>query len=108
MAALGHIGDGNVHFGSAINVEDPKEREAATKFSRQAAEAIIKKYGGTLTAEHGLGQAKSHLVMLEHGETIELMRGIKRVFDPNNIMNPMVMGLTEIPEDEYVYMPGAK
>ncbi len=108
MAALGHIGDGNVHFGSAINVEDPEEREAATKFSREAAEIIIKKYGGTITAEHGLGQAKSHLVMLEHGDTLELMRGIKRVFDPNNIMNPMVMGLTEIPKDEYEYMPGAK
>ncbi|MEX2705046.1 MAG: FAD-binding oxidoreductase [Candidatus Freyrarchaeum guaymaensis] len=108
MAAFGHIGDGNVHMGSAINVEDPKQREMAVKFSKEAAEVIIKKYGGTLSAEHGIGMAKSAFITMEHGDTLELMRGIKRVFDPNNIMNPMVMGLTEIPRDEYVYMAGVK
>ncbi|MHA1579590.1 MAG: FAD-binding oxidoreductase [Candidatus Freyarchaeota archaeon] len=108
MAAFGHIGDGNVHMGSAVNVEDPEQREIAVKFSKEAAEVIVKKYGGTLSAEHGLGMAKSAFITMEHGDTLELMRRIKRVFDPNNIMNPMVMGLTEIPRDEYVYMAGVK
>lgn len=104
MATFGHIGDGNVHMGSAINVEDPVQREMAVKFSKEAAEIIVKKYGGTLSAEHGIGMAKSALINIEHEDTLPLMRGIKKVFDPHNIMNPMVMGLTEIPENEYVYM----
>ncbi|MFB0561001.1 MAG: FAD-binding oxidoreductase [Candidatus Lokiarchaeia archaeon] len=108
MAAFGHAGDGNVHMGSAIDVADPEARETAVKFSREAAEAIIKKYGGTLSAEHGVGMAKSAFIKMEHEDTLDLMRGIKKVFDPNNIMNPMVMGLTEIPKDEYVYMAGVK
>lgn len=104
MATFGHVGDGNVHMGSAINVEDAAQREMAVNFSREAAEVIIKKYGGTLSAEHGVGMAKSAFIEMEHEDTLSLMRGIKKVFDPNNIMNPMVMGLTEIPRDEFVYM----
>jgi glycolate oxidase len=108
MATFGHIGDGNVHMGSAINVEDPAQREIALKFSKEAAEIIIKKYGGTLSAEHGVGMAKSSFINMEHEDTLLLMRKIKKVFDPHNIMNPMVMGLTEIPEHEYIYMAGVK
>ncbi|MFB0561298.1 MAG: FAD-binding oxidoreductase [Candidatus Lokiarchaeia archaeon] len=108
MVAFGHIGDGNIHMGSSIDVEDPEQREAAVKFSRKAADVIIKKYGGTLSAEHGVGMAKSAFINMEHEDTLTLMRGIKRVFDPNNIMNPMVMGLTEIPKDEFVHMAGVK
>ena len=108
MVAFGHIADGNVHLGSAINVEDPAQREMAVKFASEAADIIIKKHGGTLSAEHGTGVSKAAFIELEHRDTLTLMRGIKKVFDPHNILNPMVMGLTEIPKDEFVYMAGVK
>nr|HDO80667.1 FAD-binding oxidoreductase [Candidatus Bathyarchaeota archaeon] len=105
IVMFGHIGDGNIHFGTAINPWSEEDRKVGVKFARELAEAVVKKYGGTLSAEHGLGVTKSSLVELEHGDTLRYMREIKKIFDPNGIMNPGVMGLIEIPEDEFVYMP---
>jgi glycolate oxidase len=45
--------------------------------------------GGTLSGEHGIGIAKDRFMTMEFSQaSIDLMRGIKRVFDPNNILNP--------------------
>ena len=45
--------------------------------------------GGTLSGEHGIGIAKDRFMEMEFSpKTLDLMRGIKRVFDPNNILNP--------------------
>ena len=52
------------------------------------------KLGGTLTGEHGIGLAKAPYMSLEHdAEAMALMRGIKRLMDPNNILNPGKMDL---------------
>jgi len=105
MVIFGHIGDGNIHLGTAINPWKEEDRRAGAEFARRLAEIVVKKYGGTLSAEHGLGVTKASLVELEHGDTIKYMRAIKKVFDPHGIMNPGVMGLIEVPRDEFVYMP---
>jgi glycolate oxidase len=45
--------------------------------------------GGTLSGEHGIGIAKDRFMSMEFSESaIDIMRGIKKVFDPNNILNP--------------------
>jgi FAD/FMN-containing dehydrogenase len=45
--------------------------------------------GGTLSGEHGIGIAKARFMAMEFSpKALEIMRGIKRVFDPNNILNP--------------------
>ena len=44
--------------------------------------------GGTIAGEHGVGYMKKRFMRQEHGATLELMRGIKALFDPNNILNP--------------------
>lgn len=86
---FGHAGDGNLH----INVM--KEDLDDQYWDNEINEAIGKIFekvvelGGTLSGEHGIGIAKKdymHLAMKE--ANIELMRGIKKVFDPNGILNP--------------------
>lgn len=84
---LGHAGDGNVHVGLRVDVDDPDERRRADELvERLVADALAR--GGTCTGEHGIGLGKVHALELEHGDLIPLMRGIKSVFDPHGIMNP--------------------
>jgi FAD/FMN-containing dehydrogenase len=87
---FGHIGDGNLH----INVLKPAgmAREAFAErcgsVTSHLAE-LLEKHGGSISAEHGIGLAKKPWLLGTRGAAeIELMRGIRRVFDPNGIMNP--------------------
>jgi len=63
----------------------------------EASEELFKKVvelDGTLTGEHGIGLAKIPFMHLEHDEiSMDVMRSVKRLFDPNNILNPGKMGL---------------
>ncbi len=87
---FGHIGDGNLH----INILRPPgmAKEAFVRECRQVDLHVfdaVKKQGGSISAEHGVGLTKrSFLQYTRSPEEIEIMRGIKRVFDPDNIMNP--------------------
>ncbi|HYP07944.1 MAG TPA: FAD-binding oxidoreductase [Bryobacteraceae bacterium] len=77
---FGHIGDAHVHVNILSAGGDQSERAAAaiTGFARQAAEL-----GGTVSAEHGLGKRKTHLLKLQYApEHIDAMRAVKRRFDP--------------------------
>jgi glycolate oxidase len=93
IPTVGHIGDGNLHPAisyDGTNPEEVKQVEAATK---ELFEKVIA-LGGTLTGEHGIGLAKAPLMSLEHGDVaMEVMRSLKRLFDPYNILNPGKMGL---------------
>ena len=87
---FGHIGDGNLH----INVLKPEDM-AQDEFVRQCEQvtkllaAALKRHGGSISAEHGIGLVKKPYLASTRSEAeIALMRGIKRVLDPNGLMNP--------------------
>ncbi|MHA1263788.1 MAG: FAD-binding oxidoreductase [Candidatus Helarchaeota archaeon] len=94
---MGHIFDGNVHLISAQNVTE--ENLAKIKEYQEKILDLVYSLGGTITAEHGVGLWKQHFLEKEYGKaTMDVMRKIKRVLDPNNILNPNKMGVGEIPE----------
>lgn len=91
MGIIGHIGDGNFHPLLVYDERDPEEVERVMKCHDEINELAIK-LGGTVTGEHAVGKVKAKYFLKEHSpEEIELMRGIKRVFDPNGIMNPGIL-----------------
>jgi len=93
MPTVGHAGDGNLHPVICFNASDADERKRVEEASTELFEKVIE-MGGTLTGEHGIGLAKAHLMGLEHDEVaLDLMRAIKQLLDPNNILNPGKMGL---------------
>ncbi|KXF76844.1 lactate dehydrogenase [Paramesorhizobium deserti] len=84
---VGHVGDGNFHLQLLLDTENAAEIEKAEAFmDRLALRAIAME--GTCTGEHGIGQGKMKYLELELGGAVDFMRSIKRVIDPDNIMNP--------------------
>ncbi len=84
---VGHLGDGNFHV---ILPYDPKEKETYDRI-RKFSDLLIDKtlqLNGTITGEHGVGLHKKSYLLKEHGDSIPLMKSIKRAIDQNNIMNP--------------------
>lgn len=88
IGVLAHAGDGNLHPLIMTDLRDKEEMARVDKGLEEIYEAAIG-MGGTLSGEHGIGIAKDRFMPLEFSpKAIEIMRGIKRVFDPNNILNP--------------------
>ena len=84
---FGHAGDGNLHVVIAGNPQDPNEWSTLEKINQSIVEKAID-IGGTCTGEHGVGIGKRKFMELEHGESYQLMRGIKDLIDPKGLMNP--------------------
>jgi len=85
---LGHIGDGNFHLMFLVDPARPEQTELAKEFNRRLIERALR-MEGTCTGEHGIGMGKMGSMRMELGEdVIDVMRDIKRVFDPHNLMNP--------------------
>ncbi len=84
---VGHVGDGNFHL---LILIDPAVREelATAKQLSSDINRIAVELGGTMTGEHGVGLGKKAYMAGEHGHAWDLMADIKRVLDPQNIMNP--------------------
>ncbi len=93
MRTFGHAGDGNLHpqiLYDGYDEDQVKRMEAASADLFQLAMDLE----GTLTGEHGIGLAKAPYMHLEHDEVaMGIMRQIKKMFDPNNILNPGKMAL---------------
>jgi glycolate oxidase len=88
IAVFGHIGDGNLHPHIICDRRNLEEMERLEKAGAEIMEAAIE-LGGTITGEHGIGLAKREFVLKGiHPVALEQMRALKRLFDPNNIMNP--------------------
>jgi len=89
IPSFGHAGDGNLHIyicRDALSEEDWK-KTLDLCFDRMYAKAV--ELGGLVSGEHGIGYAKKEFLKRQYGETpIALMQGIKKVFDPKNILNP--------------------
>jgi len=86
---FGHLGDGNLHVN--ILKENISDEDWETKIPVGIGEIfkLTIRLGGTLSGEHGIGIAKKPYMHLAVSETnLQLMRGIKKVFDPNGILNP--------------------
>ena len=85
---VGHVGDGNFHFGYLIDPNDPQEREVAEGLNHKLVERALR-LEGTCTGEHGVGLHKMDFLVTETGAgAVDMMRTIKRALDPQNIMNP--------------------
>jgi glycolate oxidase len=86
LAGCGHAGDGNIHM--SVFQKDEEVRHKTLRGMFELGMAL----GGAISGEHGVGRAKrKYFLELEDPVKIELMRGIKKVFDPDNILNPGVM-----------------
>ena len=85
---VGHVGDGNFHFGYLIDPALPAERERAEQLNHQLVARALQ-LGGTCTGEHGVGVHKMGFLRDEAGAgAVAMMRAIKQALDPQNIMNP--------------------
>ncbi len=88
IPTFGHIGDGNIHPDIMCDRRDADEMRRVALAAEAVFQAAIE-LGGTLSGEHGIGLLKKEFMPKELGElAIHKMLGIKKVFDPNGIMNP--------------------
>jgi D-lactate dehydrogenase (cytochrome) len=84
---FGHAGDGNIH----LNIPGKKGDKKEWKLIDQIVQRLVSKalgLGGTATGEHGVGLGKKQYMPAEHGKSLEWMKQIKALFDPNGILNP--------------------
>jgi len=90
LVAYGHLGDGNLHFN--VNQRAGTQAfqlQAVEQKARRAIHDLVREFGGSFSAEHGIGQLKVfELERYAPPVELELMRTIKKALDPNGIMNP--------------------
>ncbi len=90
VIAFGHMGDGNIHF----NLQQPDDMAAADFLARdhevmEAVNAVVRRLGGSFSAEHGVGRLKTYMMPAwRGGAELAMMRAIKAALDPRGLMNP--------------------
>ena len=85
---VGHVGDGNFHFGYLIDPNSAQERATAEDLNNKLVARALS-LEGTCTGEHGIGLHKMDFLVTEAGAgAVAMMRTIKHALDPKNIMNP--------------------
>lgn len=88
VANFGHAGDGNIHVNFVVEREDRAAVERARQCVAETFQLSVD-LGGTISGEHGIGYVKSHYLHYAVDQpTLEIMKGIKKVFDPKGILNP--------------------
>ncbi|MFQ5485892.1 MAG: FAD-linked oxidase C-terminal domain-containing protein, partial [Desulfobacterales bacterium] len=99
IATFGHAGDGNLHPQILYDGYDAQEVKRVEEASADLFQLAVD-LDGTLTGEHGIGLSKARYMPLEHDQVaLEIMRTLKKTFDPNKILNPGKMAL----EDKEAY-----
>ena len=91
VALFGHISDGNIHANIYADIADQDHMKRVESFQHDFAMIAIM-HGGSVSAEHGIGLEKKELLKMEMDETnnayvMEIMKSIRKIFDPNGIMN---------------------
>jgi D-lactate dehydrogenase len=85
---FGHAGNGNIHVNLLVDPDDAAELARAERCLDETFDLVLR-LGGTLSGEHGVGLVKREFVRREiDPASLRLMRDLKRVFDPNGILNP--------------------
>jgi FAD/FMN-containing dehydrogenase len=90
LVPFGHLGDGNIHF----NVSQPIGMDKQVYLSQWTAMNkvvfdVVLRLNGSVSAEHGIGQLKVHdMVEIKSAIELDIMRSVKKAFDPKGIMNP--------------------
>jgi len=88
MVIFGHIGDGNLHVNLLYDKKNKEEEERAERAVDEVFEITLR-YNGSITGEHGVGLTKRKFLEYQFGPMgMEILRGIKKVFDPKNLFNP--------------------
>lgn len=88
IVVLGHAGDGNLHPAALTDMSNKEHFERATKAIDEVIEGAVE-LGGVLSGEHGIGLEKQKFFnKVTNPVVVNMMKGVKALFDPNNIMNP--------------------
>jgi D-lactate dehydrogenase len=102
---FGHALDGNLHFVFKQDFSKQEEIKRYQNFVNDVTKMVVEKYNGSLKAEHGTGRNMAPFVEMEWGhEAYELLKEIKNIFDPNNILNPGVV----INNDPFIHIKNLK
>jgi glycolate oxidase len=88
ILSFGHAGDGNIHVNIMLDKSKAEEAQRGLEAKERLFRFVLS-LGGTLSGEHGIGITKAAFLPLEiDPPTLQLMRRLKQLFDPNNILNP--------------------
>jgi FAD/FMN-containing dehydrogenase/Fe-S oxidoreductase len=103
-----HIGSGELHLRPALNLKNPADVELFHTVALETAK-LVKKYGGSLSGEHGDGRLRGEFIPLMIGEhNYKLVKQVKQVFDPEGIMNPNKIVDTPKMNSSLRFDPGQK
>ncbi len=88
ICMVGHVGDGSIHPQIPIDYND-RDEYRRYKIAKSEIYHLTIKLGGTISGEHGIGiEKKAYISQVVDGGALDYMRQIKKIFDPNNILNP--------------------
>ena len=101
-----HIATGEIHFRPLINFKDPEDVKRFETLMQKTAE-LVKKYRGSMSGEHGDGRVRGHFIPFMLGEhNYQLVKQVKKAWDPQNILNPGKIVDTEPITDSLRVIPG--
>lgn len=88
IISFGHAGDGNIHVNIMVDKNNKEEYMLGNNLVKEVFETVIK-LQGSISGEHGIGMTKAPYIGMDVGEkALELMKGIKKLYDPKGIFNP--------------------
>lgn len=102
----GHLGNGNLHVIPLMDFSDPQTKKTIEELAPKVYE-MVKKYGGSMTAEHNDGLIRTpYLEMMFGRKMVEIFREMKEILDPQDIFNPKKkVGATKADIDKYMIRP---